>query len=102
MATGVAVVGASGAIEVDDILGLPVRVADRPFLDDEDYDRRPQRRRYEESLVAQVRRQLLTIAESVRVLLASRASCASVFGREHWICILIVVGDCLGCAKSGR
>lgn len=33
--------------------------------EDDDYDRR-QRRRYEEPLVAKVRRQLLTIAESVR------------------------------------
>lgn len=33
--------------------------------EDDDYDRR-QRRRYEEPLVAKIRRQLLTIAESVR------------------------------------
>ncbi|KAH1453396.1 hypothetical protein KXX13_002228, partial [Aspergillus fumigatus] len=32
--------------------------------DDEDFDRRPQRRRYEEPLVVKVRRQLLTLAES--------------------------------------
>lgn len=32
--------------------------------DDDDYDRRPQRRRYEEPLIARVRRQLLAIAES--------------------------------------
>ncbi|KAJ5449619.1 uncharacterized protein N7458_006068 [Penicillium daleae] len=36
----------------------------RRYRDDEDYDRRPQRRRYEEPLFVQVRRQLLTIAES--------------------------------------
>lgn len=68
MAPGVAV-GASGAIEVRVILELPVRVADQPVPDDEDFDRRPQRRRYEEPLFVQVRRQLLTIAESVRALL---------------------------------
>jgi hypothetical protein len=34
--------------------------------DDDDFERRPQRRRYEEPLAATVRRQLLTIAESVR------------------------------------
>ena len=46
--------------------GLFLRAADQePFPDDEDYDRRPQRRRYEEPLFVQVRRQLLTIAESV-------------------------------------
>lgn len=80
MATGVAVVGVSGAIEVSRILELPVRVADRPMPDDEDYDRRPQRRRYEEPLFVQVRRQLLTLAESVRSLLPSRAP---LFSREH-------------------
>ncbi|KAJ5719586.1 hypothetical protein N7493_007164 [Penicillium malachiteum] len=36
----------------------------RRYRDDEDFDRRPQRRRYEEPLFVQVRRQLLTIAES--------------------------------------
>ncbi|KAJ5237867.1 hypothetical protein N7489_007958 [Penicillium chrysogenum] len=36
----------------------------RRYRDDDDFDRRPQRRRYEEPLFAQVRRQLLTIAES--------------------------------------
>ncbi|KAJ5578863.1 hypothetical protein N7450_007730 [Penicillium hetheringtonii] len=36
----------------------------RRYRDDDDYDRRPQRRRYEEPLFVQVRRQLLTIAES--------------------------------------
>ncbi|KAF7714113.1 Uncharacterized protein PECH_000339 [Penicillium ucsense] len=36
----------------------------RRYRDDEDYDRRPQRRRYEEPLFVQIRRQLLTIAES--------------------------------------
>ncbi|KAF4767419.1 hypothetical protein HAV15_009267 [Penicillium sp. str.  len=38
----------------------------RRYRDDDDFDRRPQRRRYEEPLFVQVRRQLLTIAESVR------------------------------------
>ena len=38
-----------------------------PFLqDDDDYDRRPQRRRYEEPVHVKVRKQLLAIAESVR------------------------------------
>lgn len=69
MAPGLAVVGASGAIEVRVIPELPVRVADQPVPDDEDFDRRPQRRRYEEPLFIQVRRQLLAIAESVRALL---------------------------------
>src|SRR5947209_8328153 len=32
--------------------------------DDDDYDRRPQRRRYEEPLSSRVRKQLLSIAES--------------------------------------
>ncbi|CAI7625940.1 unnamed protein product [Penicillium discolor] len=36
----------------------------RRYRDDDDFDRRPQRRRYEEPLFVQVRRQLLTIAES--------------------------------------
>lgn len=36
------------------------------LTEDDDLDRRPQRRRYEEPLFVQVRRQLLTIAESVR------------------------------------
>lgn len=68
MATGaVVVVGASAVIEVSDPPeGLFLRAANQePFPDDEDYDRRPQRRRYEEPLFVQVRRQLLTIAESV-------------------------------------
>jgi hypothetical protein len=48
------------------------------LTDDDDFDRRPQRRRYEEPLFAQVRRQLLTIAESVRALFFffRRAHCA--------------------------
>jgi hypothetical protein len=48
------------------------------FTDDDDFDRRPQRRRYEEPLYVQVRRQLLTIAESVCVsfsLAFARAHC---------------------------
>ncbi|KAJ5127539.1 hypothetical protein N7448_008318 [Penicillium atrosanguineum] len=36
----------------------------RRYREDEDYDRRPQRRRYEEPLFVLVRRQLLTLAES--------------------------------------
>lgn len=101
MATGVAVVGASGAIEVGGILELLVRVANWPFQDEEDFDRRPQRRRYEESLVALVRRQLLTIAESVRALLASRAHvCLARTLPIIWI--LIMEDDCSGCAKGGR
>ncbi|CAL5868862.1 uncharacterized protein PFLUO_LOCUS3089 [Penicillium psychrofluorescens] len=36
----------------------------RRYRDDDDDDHRPQRRRYEEPLVVQVRRQLLTLAES--------------------------------------
>lgn len=35
------------------------------IIDDDDFDRRQQRRKYEEPLAAKVRRQLLTIAESV-------------------------------------
>lgn len=50
--------------------GFPGLIADHLFLDDEDYDRRPQRRRYEEPLFVQVRRQLLTIAESVRTYMS--------------------------------
>lgn len=42
-----------------------MRLADQ-LAEDEDYDRRPQRRRYEEPLFVLVRRQLLTLAESVR------------------------------------
>lgn len=45
---------------------FPVFIADDLILDDEDEDRRPQRRRHDEPLFVQVRRQLLTIAESVR------------------------------------
>lgn len=33
--------------------------------EDDDYDRRPQRRRYEEPLYVKVRKQLLSLAESV-------------------------------------
>lgn len=40
-----------------------VQRADRVFQDD-DYDRQPQRRRYEEPLAVRVRKQLLAIAES--------------------------------------
>ena len=35
-------------------------------IEDDDYDRRPQRRRYEEPLHERLRKQLLAIAESVR------------------------------------
>lgn len=35
--------------------------------DDDEFDRRPQRRRYEEPLDVKVRKQLLSIAESVRL-----------------------------------
>lgn len=35
------------------------------YTDDDDFDRRHQRRRYEEPLLLKVRKQLLTIAESV-------------------------------------
>lgn len=38
------------------------------LVDDDDYDRRPQRRRYEEPLVGRIRRLLFTIAESVCVI----------------------------------
>jgi nuclear cap-binding protein subunit 1 len=38
--------------------------ADRSLPDEDDYDRRPQRRRYEEPLSAKVRKQFLAIAES--------------------------------------
>lgn len=34
------------------------------FIDDDEFDRRPQRRRYEEPLSGKIRKQLLTIAES--------------------------------------
>lgn len=36
----------------------------RRYRNDDDYDRRPQRRRYDEPLIVRVRRQLLTIAET--------------------------------------
>ena len=60
---------ASGATEV----GFPT-YSNMPnnadmLTDDDDYDRRPQRRRYEESLHVKVRKQLLGIAESVRNLI---------------------------------
>jgi nuclear cap-binding protein subunit 1 len=42
----------------------PEHEADNTPLDEEDYDRRPQRRRYEEPLAVKVRKQLLSIAES--------------------------------------
>lgn len=38
------------------------------FADEDDYDRRPQRRRYEEPLPVRLRKQLLSIAESPLVL----------------------------------
>lgn len=38
-----------------------------PDADDDDYDRRQQRRRYEEPLHIKVRKQLLAVAESVRI-----------------------------------
>jgi len=38
-------------------------------LEDDDYERRPQRRRYEEPLHLKVRKQLLSVAESVRSIL---------------------------------
>lgn len=38
--------------------------ADSVTTDEDDYDRRPQRRRYEEPIVVRVRKQLLSIAES--------------------------------------
>jgi nuclear cap-binding protein subunit 1 len=61
------------------------------FADDEDYDRRPQRRRYEEPLFVQVRRQLLTLAESVRSFFRALRSL------EYWAWILM--GDNLsGCS----
>lgn len=40
--------------------------ADLPaLLEDDDYDRRPQRRRYEEPLYVRLRKELLGLAESV-------------------------------------
>lgn len=45
---------------------FPLQAADRLLLEDDEYDRRPQRRRYEEPLHIKVRKQLLAIAESVR------------------------------------
>ena len=39
----------------------------RILIDDDDYDRRPQRRRYEEPAHVKVRKLLLGIAESVRL-----------------------------------
>lgn len=38
-------------------------------VDDDDFDHRPQRRRYEEPLPVKIRKQLLSIAESVLSLL---------------------------------
>ena len=45
--------------------------------EDDDHDRRPQRRRYEEPLVVKVRKQLLSIAESV-----SGSRCAGAVGKK--------------------
>lgn len=39
------------------------------LTEDEDYDRRPQRRRYDEPLHIRVRKQLLAVAESVLLAL---------------------------------
>lgn len=39
--------------------------ADSAIVEDDDYDRRTQRRRYEEPAHTRVRKQLLSIAESV-------------------------------------
>ncbi|EAW08608.1 NCBP1 family protein [Aspergillus clavatus NRRL 1] len=59
-------VGARGAIEsISSFAGdLALTNCCRSAADDEDYDRRPQRRRYEEPLVVKFRKQLLSIAES--------------------------------------
>lgn len=61
---------ASGDIEVGYLsIGLLHELT--PGLDDEEFDRRPQRRRYEEPLHIKMRKQLLGIAESVRTMMTS-------------------------------
>lgn len=69
-----------GLLSLSPCLGLSrhicvwgILVANEWFVwldDDDDYDRRPQRRRYEEPLVGRIRRLLFTIAESVCLILS--------------------------------
>ena len=40
------------------------RKADNILIEDDDFDRRPQRRRYEEPMPVRMRKQLLAVAES--------------------------------------
>ena len=66
------------------------------LTDDDDYDRRPQRRRYEEPLVARIRRLLFTIAESVRlpyIYTIGRLETLRLYDTDGWF-----VG--LGCQKD--
>lgn len=56
---------ASGAIEVIYYGILKNGGRAKMLVDDDEYDRRPQRRRYEEPLHVKVQKQLLGIAESV-------------------------------------
>lgn len=57
---------ASGAIEVINYGIVKTGGRAKMLLDDDEYDRRPQRRRYEEPLHVKVQKQLLGIAESVQ------------------------------------
>lgn len=65
-----ALLGEDTAIASDDIevgsFSIHFRYKLTPGSDDEDFGRRPQRRRYEEPLHVTMRKQLLGIAESVR------------------------------------
>ena len=65
---------ASGVTEVG-LFTLPEAPGNADILtDDDDYDRRPQRRKYEEPVHLKVRKQLLGIAESVRYSLPAMAT----------------------------
>jgi len=59
----------SAATEVSHLAPSPAAHGTDGDRDDDDYDRRPQRRRYEEPLSVKIRKQLLSIAESVRLCL---------------------------------
>jgi hypothetical protein len=71
------------------------------FTDDDDFDRRPQRRRYEEPLFVQVRRQLLTIAESVWLSFSFHLLARIAL---YWFGLLVLnaVNSLIGCSESRR
>ena len=65
MVVGTITTTGNGDIEVRCVLCGARPQADSAIVEDDDFDRRPQRRRYEEPAHIRVRKQLLSIAESV-------------------------------------